>query len=966
MSYVNRGGSHRSGGRYRGGSRRPPGSGDRYAPSPRDDSPRHSPREGRRPPAGPNGYSANGSSTPREPRALPSEPRALQGITGTDLATGENPKDARYGRQGHHQAAIADAAKSMPPSKPKTYRVVYDPEMDPTLAKHEKKTRKREFAPAQAVTGTIAIDPRTENVADYFRKPNKQSKKFPFKQLPQPKYAYSRDSVGPAPQTSVVLWDLPATVNETYIVNYFRGYGVARKIKFFNDDEYAVPLGIATFEFDGSPEKSSRTARKAIAQIRAEAAKIDGAPLRIDLDSGSLLESKLGQAQDQLREEKRRRDDEERRQRKADEAKRRQEELRKREEEKKAAKLAEQKAAQRADQLADQTEPRKKTLSDVTILPRYYGGRIVKGYVHPAELGKYIKQRPFLFIKARFVPPQQVPLADVKSVLEEYRWSRILDDRTGFYVVFKSLKEAERCFKREDGRRLAGYRMNMEMAVPPEWQEPRDVRSSQAVVREAVQMLVAELQTFLAKDIRERIIAPTIIDLLDHKHYPELVARLQEEEAQKKAREAERAAVATHDKHKENALAILRQQQQRMRQPLPKIKKKVIPLQHALNYDTASESEEESEDEPDRKRAAEDDHRPHKRTKTSLLYESEDEDEPKQEPEPEPAADVPEHFMPTPGRPHTVYDEHPVVDPPLARLQSVVKDDEDLALAREVLGSVDEPSQIGNIEYWAWKEQAQHSASHEICEDIELIAELDDKLENRTGSFRSQGYRKIVEADKIAYLPHKRKAHAAAEAKLDAESDRDHTPKPNGIGSSTTVSSRVNRANIRRFAADVNAQLGAETEVLSLNQLTKRKKPVTFARSTIHNWGLYALEAIGAKEMIIEYVGESIRQAVAEVRERAYMKTGIGSSYLFRVDENTVIDATRKGGIARFINHCCSPSCTAKIIKVDGRKRIVIYALRDIEANEELTYDYKFERDTNDDERIRCLCGAPGCKGYLN
>ena len=37
-----------------------------------------------------------------------------------------------------------------------------------------------------------------------------------------------------------------------------------------------------------------------------------------------------------------------------------------------------------------------------------------------------------------------------------------------------------------------------------------------------------------------------------------------------------------------------------------------------------------------------------------------------------------------------------------------------------------------------------------------------------------------------------------------------------------------------------------------------------------------------------------------------------------------------------------------------------------LRANEELTYDYKFERETNDEERIRCLCGAPGCKGYLN
>ncbi|KAM9908629.1 hypothetical protein OXX79_000241, partial [Metschnikowia pulcherrima] len=171
------------------------------------------------------------------------------------------------------------------------------------------------------------------------------------------------------------------------------------------------------------------------------------------------------------------------------------------------------------------------------------------------------------------------------------------------------------------------------------------------------------------------------------------------------------------------------------------------------------------------------------------------------------------------------------------------------------------------------------------------------------------------------------------------------------------------------FAADISAQkqiLSSESDILNLNALNKRKKPVSFARSAIHNWGLYALEPIAAKEMIIEYVGESIRQQVAEHREKSYLRTGIGSSYLFRIDENTVIDATKKGGIARFINHCCNPSCTAKIIKVDGKKRIVIYALKDIEANEELTYDYKFERETNDEERIRCLCGAPGCKGYLN
>ena len=111
-----------------------------------------------------------------------------------------------------------------------------------------------------------------------------------------------------------------------------------------------------------------------------------------------------------------------------------------------------------------------------------------------------------------------------------------------------------------------------------------------------------------------------------------------------------------------------------------------------------------------------------------------------------------------------------------------------------------------------------------------------------------------------------------------------------------------------------------------------------FDRSAIHGWGLYAEENIGTSEMIIEYVGEKVRQAVANIREMKYDKQGMGSSYLFRIDEDTIVDATKKGGIARFINHSCAPNCTAKIIKVDGTKRIVIYALKDIAKSK---FNYK-------------------------
>ena len=40
----------------------------------------------------------------------------------------------------------------------------------------------------------------------------------------------------------------------------------------------------------------------------------------------------------------------------------------------------------------------------------------------------------------------------------------------------------------------------------------------------------------------------------------------------------------------------------------------------------------------------------------------------------------------------------------------------------------------------------------------------------------------------------------------------------------------------------------------------------------------------------------------------------------------------------RLINHACDPNCTAKIITINGEKKIVIYAKRDIELGDEITY----------------------------
>ncbi|KAG5456901.1 MAG: hypothetical protein BJ554DRAFT_3222 [Olpidium bornovanus] len=170
-------------------------------------------------------------------------------------------------------------------------------------------------------------------------------------------------------------------------------------------------------------------------------------------------------------------------------------------------------------------------------------------------------------------------------------------------------------------------------------------------------------------------------------------------------------------------------------------------------------------------------------------------------------------------------------------------------------------------------------------------------------------------------------------------------------------SSRKNRADNRRQAAELDsyrrllnssfassaaasshqssaAPQEASLSLLELNQLKVRRKSLRFGPSLIHNEGLFVLERVAANDMVIEYVGEVIRQKVADRREKEYEGRGVGSSYFFRVDDDRVIDATNKGSCSRFINHSCDPNCTARIITVENKKRIVIYAKREIAAGE--------------------------------
>ncbi|KAL8167851.1 hypothetical protein V2J09_009350 [Rumex salicifolius] len=135
---------------------------------------------------------------------------------------------------------------------------------------------------------------------------------------------------------------------------------------------------------------------------------------------------------------------------------------------------------------------------------------------------------------------------------------------------------------------------------------------------------------------------------------------------------------------------------------------------------------------------------------------------------------------------------------------------------------------------------------------------------------------------------------------------------------------------------------------------TKSWKQLMVYKSGIHALGLYTSQLIPRGAMVVEYVGEVVGLRVADKREIEYQSGSKlqykSACYFFRIDKEHIIDATWKGGIARFVNHSCM---------------VVFFAQRDIYPGEEITYDYNFNNE-DDGEKIPCFCNSRNCRRYLN
>ncbi|XP_057189086.1 histone-lysine N-methyltransferase 2C isoform X3 [Triplophysa rosa] len=142
------------------------------------------------------------------------------------------------------------------------------------------------------------------------------------------------------------------------------------------------------------------------------------------------------------------------------------------------------------------------------------------------------------------------------------------------------------------------------------------------------------------------------------------------------------------------------------------------------------------------------------------------------------------------------------------------------------------------------------------------------------------------------------------------------------------------------------------------------KSNVYLAHSRIQGLGLFAARDIEKQTMVIEYMGDVLRTEVAMRKELLY-KAMNRQAYMFRINSDQVIDATRSGSPARYINHSCSPNCVAEVVTFERGYKIIINAARRIEKGEELCYDYKLAL-VEDQSKIPCHCGAANCRKWIN
>ncbi|KAM9821814.1 lysine methyltransferase 5Ab isoform X2 [Syngnathus typhle] len=229
--------------------------------------------------------------------------------------------------------------------------------------------------------------------------------------------------------------------------------------------------------------------------------------------------------------------------------------------------------------------------------------------------------------------------------------------------------------------------------------------------------------------------------------------------------------------------------------------------------------------------------------------------------------------------------------------------------------------------------------------DVNHTAKLDKDTSNKTPT-------ELCEA-KVASQPQQKQtttnASLADNSKVPAAKPRSRNPRK-GKGKKTENNASQNRKvtdffPIRRSKRKTKAELKNE-EHKHLDDLIKNGVEEGMQVRVIEGKGrgVFAERRFKKGDFVVEYHGDLLELAEAKLREARYSQdpqTGCYMYYFQYQAKTYCVDATRETKrLGRLINHSKVGNCQTKLHAIDGSPHLILLAARDIEADEELLYDY--------------------------
>ncbi|XP_071502155.1 histone-lysine N-methyltransferase NSD2-like [Diadema antillarum] len=168
----------------------------------------------------------------------------------------------------------------------------------------------------------------------------------------------------------------------------------------------------------------------------------------------------------------------------------------------------------------------------------------------------------------------------------------------------------------------------------------------------------------------------------------------------------------------------------------------------------------------------------------------------------------------------------------------------------------------------------------------------------------------------------------------------------------------------RMLLIECHPQVCPAKEKCQNQRFQKRLYPDSVPLKTSQRgWGLVSMVDIKKGDFVNEYVGELVDEEACRRRIKKAHDENITDFYFLTLDKDRIIDAGPKGNLSRFMNHSCQPNCETQKWTVNGDTRVGLFAIRNITAGAELSFNYNL--DCLGNEKKKCECGAPNCSGFI-